>query len=244
MKLNVLTLCRNQQSMHQLADALAEFDMRQQCSASAQEALELMARGNYSALLLDFDVPGAPQLSKLARLAPLDRRPVVFAMIGSSTDVGSTFQAGANFVLYKPLAPEQLMRSLRAARGFMRTDRRRSRRQKVETVVYLLYGKSMAIPTLMIDLNEEGLSIQAAQPLPAVDHVPIHFLLPGSRHAVEGDADLVWADDSGRAGMFFRQLTGSSKRHLKTWLSRKCPSGTSRSLARMAPAAAAATAQS
>lgn len=220
MKLQALTLCRHQHARQRLAKALAEFDIRQQCTPSAQEALELMARGTYSVLLLDFDIPGALQLAKLARLGPLDQRPVVFAMIGASTDIGSTFQAGANFVLYKPLGAEQLNRSLRAARGFMRTERRRTARQKAETVVYLLYGKEMAIPTLMIDLNDEGLSIQAAQPLPAVEEVPIHFLLPGSRQAVDGSAELVWADDSGRAGMFFSQLNGASKRHLKSWLAR------------------------
>ena len=226
MKLNALTLCRNQDCIRQLAGALEEFDIRQQRCESAQEGLELLARGNYSALLLDFDMPGAAQLTKLARLSPLDRRPVVFAMIGASTDIGSTFQAGANFVLYKPLATEQLTRSLRAAEGFMRTDRRRSRRHKAETVVYLLYGKGMAIPALMIDLNGEGLSIQAAQPLPAVDEVPIHFLLPGTRNTVEGTAELVWADDSGRAGMFFRELKRSSNRQLNKWLARR-PSDTS-----------------
>jgi len=226
MKLNALTLCRNQDCIRQLAGALEEFDIRQQRCESAQEGLELLARGNYSALLLDFDMPGAAQLTKLARLSPLDRRPVVFAMIGASTDIGSTFQAGANFVLYKPVATEQLTRSLRAAEGFMRTDRRRSRRHKAETVVYLLYGKGMAIPALMIDLNGEGLSIQAAQPLPAVDEVPIHFLLPGTRNTVEGTAELVWADDSGRAGMFFRELKRSSNRQLNKWLARR-PSDTS-----------------
>jgi len=68
MKLQALTLCRNQQAQLRLAKGLAEFDIRQQCCPSAQEALELMARGNYSALLLDFDIPGALQLAKLARL--------------------------------------------------------------------------------------------------------------------------------------------------------------------------------
>jgi CheY-like chemotaxis protein len=244
MKPSALTLCRNQDCIRQLAGELEEFGIRQQCCDSAQEGLELLARGNYSALLLDFDIPGAAQLTKLARLGPLDRRPVVFAMIGASTDVGGTFQAGANFVLYKPLAPEQLTRSLRAARGFMRADRRRARRHKAETVVYLLYGKDMAIPALMIDLNEEGLSIQAAQPLPAVDEVPIHFLLPGTRNTVEASAELVWADDSGRAGMFFRELKTASKRHLQKWLARKSSNRCASPLARMATAAAASTAQS
>ena len=135
MKLQALTLCRNQQAQLRLAKGLAEFDIRQQCCPSAQEALELMARGSYSALLLDFDIPGALQLAKLARLGPLDKRPVVFAMIGASTDIGSTFQAGANFVLYKPLDDDQLKRSLRAARGFMRSERRRAKRHQAETVV-------------------------------------------------------------------------------------------------------------
>jgi CheY-like chemotaxis protein len=240
MKLNALTLCRHQDCLLQLAEALEEFDLRQDCCNSAQEGLELLTRGNYSALLLDFDIPGAAQLTKLARLGPLDRRPVVFAMIGASTDIGGTFQAGANFVLYKPLATEQLTRSLRAARGFMRTDRRRSRRHAAETVVYLLYGKGMAIPTLMMDLNEEGLSIQAAQPLPAIDEVPIHFLLPGTRNAVEASAELVWADDSGRAGMFFRELKGSSKRHLSKWLARKTSDRSAPHSARMSTASATA----
>ena len=244
MKLNALTLCRHQDCLRQLAKALEEFGIRQQPCDSAQEGLELLARGNYSALVLDYDIPGAPQLTKLARLGPLDRRPVVFAMIGASTDIGGTFQAGANFVLYKPLASDQLNRSLRAARGFMQTDRRRSRRHKAETVVYLLYGKGMAIPALMIDLNQEGLSIQAAQPLPAVEEVPIHFLLPGSRSAVEGIAELVWADDSGRAGMFFRELKTASKRNLKNWLARRTSNNTASRLSRLSTAAAAATAQS
>lgn len=244
MKPKALTLCRNQDCIRQLAGALEEFDIRQQCCDSAQEGLELLARGNYSALLLDFDIPGAAQLTKLARLGPLDTRPVIFAIIGASTDIGGTFQVGANFVLYKPLATEQLTRSLRAARGFIRADRRRARRHKAETVVYLLYGKDMAIPALMIDLNEQGLSIQAAQPLPAVDELPIHFLLPGTRNAVEGSAELVWADDSGRAGMSFRELNAASKQHLRKWLARRTSSRSASRLTRMATSAAASTAQS
>lgn len=238
MKVQALTLCRHHQSRQWLAKALAEFEIRQQCCPSAQEALELMARGTYSALLLDFDIPGALQLAKLARLGPLDQRPVVFAMIGASTDIGSTFQAGANFVLYKPLESEQVNRSLRAARGFMQRERRRAKRHQAETVVYLLYGKQMAIPTLMIDLNEEGLSIQAAQPLPAVEEVPVHFLLPGSRQAVDANAELVWADDSGRAGMFFNQLNKASKRNLKNWLSRAATKQGARSAGSISAAAA------
>jgi CheY-like chemotaxis protein len=221
MKLKALLMCRSQQSVLLLGRALDELGITQERCESAQEAIELLAKGSYSALVLDFDLPGGIQVAKLARLAPVHSRPVVFAMIGASTDIASTYQAGANFVLYKPLALDQIARSLRAARGFMGEDRRRSTRRKVETVVYLLFGKSMAIPALMLDLNENGLSVQAADPLPASGHVPVHFLLPGSHSAIQATAEVIWADDSGRAGMFFSQVSTAAQRRIRNWRSRR-----------------------
>jgi PilZ domain len=221
MKLRALLMTRHGQPLRPLTAALDEVRIAQEHCASAQEAIELLARGKYAAIVLDFDLPGAPQVAKLARVAPAHRRPVVFAMIGALTDIGGTYQAGANFVLYKPLIYEQVARSVRAAHGFMLEERRRLPRQNVATVVYLLFGRRLAIPTLMLDLNEEGLSVQAAEPLPAMDRVPLHFMLPGSAHVIEGVADVVWADDAGRAGMFFSQLTSSAQRSLRDWLKRQ-----------------------
>ena len=236
MKLKALLMCRPGQPLRPLAAALDEVRITPDHCSSAQEAIELLARGKYSAILLDFDLPGAAQVAKLARVAPANRRPVVFAMIGALTDIGQTYQAGANFVLYKPLVYEQVARSMRAAHGFMLEERRRLPRQRVATVVYLLFGRRLAIPTLMLDLNEEGLSVQAAEPLPAMDRVPLHFLLPGSARVIDGVADVVWADDSGRAGMFFSQLNASARRSLRDWLKRQSAKRSSSRLPKLAKA--------
>jgi CheY-like chemotaxis protein len=221
MKFRALLVCRSQQAVRLLVGELERIGATAECCVSAQEAVELLARGSYAALVLDFDLPGAAQVAKLARVAPAHRRPVIFAMLGASTDIGETYQAGANFVLYKPLVSEQVARSLRAARGFLRRDRRRSLRQAVQTVVYLLFGRRLAIPALMLDLNEDGLSVQAAEPLPPVERVPFHFLLPQSNRPVDGVAEVIWADDTGRAGMFFSGLSSASQRHLKVWLAKR-----------------------
>ena len=221
MQPKALLMCRNRQSLRLMVSALDKAEMAFDSCDSAQEAIELIVRGRYSALVLDYDLPGAGQVAKLARLAPPEARSVVFAMMGNSTTIATGFQSGANFVLSKPLAKDRVVRALRAARGFMRTDRRRSERHTVNTVVYLLFGKKVAIPTLMVDLNQDGLSIQAAEPLPAVQEVPVHFLLPGTSHPVEGTAEVIWADDGGRAGMFFTDLTPPAQKHLKTWLKRR-----------------------
>src|SRR5690242_11215203 len=119
MRLNALLMCRDHESLRMLVGALDELDIDEEVCVSEAEAMELMALEHYSALVVDFDLPGAAQLARMARLAPAQRRPVVFAMINERTDIGSTFQAGANFVLYKPLVRDQMMRSLRAGRVFM-----------------------------------------------------------------------------------------------------------------------------
>jgi len=222
MRLNALLLCRDQQSLRTLAAALDELEIEPEVCLSSQDALELLAHGHYSSLILDFDMPGALQVARLARLAPPQRRPVVFAMIGARTGIANALQAGANFVLYKPLVFEQVTRSLRAGRGFMRPDRRRSPRQKLETLVYLQFGVA-ALPAIVLDVNEQGLALQAPEPLPPVERVPLRFVLPGTEYMVEATGEMIWADDEGRVGMLFAHLAPSAKKHLKEWLAKKSP---------------------
>lgn len=222
MRLNALLMCRNQESLRVLAAALDEMRLEQKVCLSAPEAMELLMQGHYSALVLDFDLPAAAQVARIAHMAPAQRRPVVFAMIGALTGVAATFEAGANFVIYKPLALEQVTRSLRAGRGFMQPDRRRSQRQTLETLVYLQFGIA-ALPAIVLDLNERGLALQAAEPLPAVPEVPFRFVLPGTDNTVEGTGEMIWADDEGRVGMLFSHLPPTSRRHLKSWLNKRTP---------------------
>lgn len=219
MKLNALLLCREQASLPLLVGALEELEVDEEMCASAEGAMELLALGHYSALVADFSLPGAAQVAHMARLLPAQRRPVVFAMIDARTDIAGTFQAGANFVLYKPLVEEQVLRSLRAGRAFMLPDRRRSARQKTELLVYLRFGDVCPVPALVLELSEDGLSVQAAEPVPAAE-VPLRFILPGTAHLIEGSGEVMWADDSGRAGILFRELPAASRRQLRAWVAK------------------------
>jgi hypothetical protein len=220
MAFNALLMCREQPALRVLGTALVKVSMEQEICVSAPEALDLTVIRHYSALVLDFDLPGAATVARMARLAPARRRPVIFAMIGASTEIAETFQAGANFIFYKPLAFDQIVRCLRAGRGFMRPDRRYSPRQQVESLVYLQFGIA-ALPAMVLDLNQGGLALQAPEPLPPVQQVPLRFVLPGTDHMVEGTGEVIWADDSGRAGMLFSRLTPPSRKYLKQWFAKR-----------------------
>src|SRR3954451_22403449 len=161
MSLNPLLMCRDHQTLRSLALGLDELDIEHEICIAVPDAMEKLTNEQVSALVLGFALPASAQVARLARLAPPSRRPVVFAMIGALTGIASAFQAGANFVLYKPLVHEQVLRSLRAGRGFMRPDRRSATRHKLEALVYLQFGIA-ALPAIVLDVTEKGLALQAA----------------------------------------------------------------------------------
>jgi CheY-like chemotaxis protein len=216
MAFNALLMCREEKHLRILGDALDKVGMEQEVCLSAPEALDLTVQRHYSALVIDFDLPGAATVARMARLAPARRRPVIFGMIGALTEISEAFQSGANFIIYKPLGAEQIIRCLRAGRGFMRPDRRRSQRQSLESLVYLQFGMA-ALPAMVLDMNQSGMALQAPEPLPPVQQVPLRFVLPGTSRMVEGTGEVIWADDGGRAGMLFSRLTPASRKYLKQW---------------------------
>ena len=59
MKLNALLMCRQLDSLRILVAALEHHDVDLEACATAPEAMELLAQDFYSALLVDFELPGA-----------------------------------------------------------------------------------------------------------------------------------------------------------------------------------------
>ena len=220
MKLNALVMSQDQPSLRVLAAVLDVLEIEHQTCLSSAEAVELLVHGHHSALMLDFDLPGAGQVARLARMASFKRMPVVFGMVSAFTPVGGAFQSGVNFVLYKPMVCEQAMRSLRSGERFMKPNPRHSSRHQLETLVYLQLGVA-ALPAIALDLSEQGLALQTTEPLPQGQKVPLHFVLPGTSHLVEATGEVIWADHDGRAGIFFSDLTPASRNHLRDWLAKR-----------------------
>jgi CheY-like chemotaxis protein len=220
MKTSALVMSRNTSAVRVLVAAFAELEMEYRVSFSPSETIELLAAGQYSALVVDFDLPHAVEVARAARVMPAKLKPVLFGMVGATTSIASVFQAGGNFVLYKPLDLLQVLHSLRAAQSCMQKDRRGPSRQKSETLAYL-HLPGGTIPALVQDVSDQGLALQAAQPLMPFRGVPLRFLLPGTTHVVKATGDFIWSDKAGRAGLFFTDISVASRRDLQAWLKKR-----------------------
>ena len=241
--LKALLMSRDHDAMRTVSAALNPMGIHQEECDSAHGCLELITACRYSAVVLDFELPGAPQLARIVKAWVPRKRPVVFAMIGALNHIAAAFQSGADFVLYKPLAWDQVTRSLRAAQAFMLPERRQCQRHTPETVVYLQFGIA-AVPALIVDISEVGMSIQSSEPLPAVRSIPLRFVLPGTAEMIEASGDMIWSDPQGRAGMLFSRMNSRGFRALQQWLrkrawNRRSARSSSRLEDRLAPASLA-----
>jgi hypothetical protein len=75
----------------------------------------------------------------------------------------------------------------------------------------------------LIDLAEDGMSVQFGKKLPPVGKVYFQFRLPGQTANIRLSGQLVWQDWKGRAGVQFADVPRSSRRMLDDFLGAHLP---------------------
>ena len=221
MRQSAAVLCQEKRSLQTLQATLEQLDVELVSCPSGQEALELVMTGRCSTLIVDFDLPGADEVIRMAALVPANQKPALLAVASRAwPGTGQAFQSGASRILYRPLEAEQVKDALKADRKSKQANRRKSGRYEVKTLVYLDL-ESGTLPGVSIDIGEHGLAVQASEPVPMNSNVAFRCVLPGTDVTLHGHADVIWASDQGRAGLFFTKLSPAARKHLKHWLSKR-----------------------
>lgn len=221
MRQSAAVLCEDKRSLDTLQSTLQQLGIELMKCRSRQEALELVMTGRCSTLIVDFDLAGADEAIRMANLLPTTQKPSLIAIATRAwPGTGQAFQSGASRILYRPLEAELVKDALKPGRRLAKANRRRFARYEAKTLVYLeLEGGTLA--AVSIDIGEHGLAVQASEPVPMNSNVVFRCVLPGTRITLHGHADVIWASDQGRAGMFFSKLAPAARRHLTQWLHRR-----------------------
>lgn len=221
-------LCHDKPSLHTLRETLLDLGIELMNCSSPQQALHFVVSGRCSTLIVDFDLAGAEEVIRMAALLPPAQKPALLAVASRVwPGTGRAFQSGASRILYRPLESEQIKSALTAhaltAKKPAKAHPRRSARYELKTMVYLQLEHG-TLPAITIDIGEHGLALQASEPVPICSNLPFRCLLPGTDFTLHGHADVIWASEHGRAGLFFSRLAPASRKHLKHWLSRRAHS--------------------
>ncbi len=188
------------------------------CSDVGQAALQL-ASESFDLVIVDCkDEPSALWLIGGIRQSKQNKSALVVALLTVVNNVRAIFSCGGNFVLYKPLSAARTVESLRAARGLMRREKRRSKRVRLQTKASIAYSTTENASAHLLDLSEDGVAIHANDRLPPRCKIYFQFNLPGHISVVRLSGEMIWQDESGRVGLRFADVPKASRRVLSEWL--------------------------
>jgi c-di-GMP-binding flagellar brake protein YcgR len=219
MDLRALVVCPDQDSASLLMLILSEMGMAAEHTPSISRGVELLDSQRFDAIVLDYraDQSSEEFLAHLRQSAK-NRASMLIAVVDSEFNARPVFGLGANFVLYRPLSSERTRISLRAARGLMRRERRRTPRTPLSSTANVAYPGAPELNALLTDLSDGGTSLQSANRIPPACKVYFEFALPGQQQLVRLSGEVAWQDASGRTGIRFLDVPQSSRRLMQTWL--------------------------
>jgi CheY-like chemotaxis protein len=187
--------------------------------ADAASALELSVRRHLDSFVIDCDgVERATDLLAQIRNSRSNQLSVVFAVVNATTSVSKAIEAGADFVLAKPVQDKQLRSLLDIAIPRMNREHRRYFRHKVDLPIQLLCQTGEAFAGKIMNVSEGGLALTRFGPSKVEGVVTVRFELPSSNPQIfEAKADAVW-NDAFAMGLRFLRIEPFCRPGFAAWL--------------------------
>jgi hypothetical protein len=131
-------------------------------------------------------------------------------------------RAHLHFVMRKPLDPDLVDKTVKAAFAPIAADRRSSFRHATDIplISTLLHngGNSQSLSGVrIVNLSLTGVCIEAGEMLPQQARVELVFPLPGDSARMHIAGRVVWSHSSGRSGVKFTAIHSSDQHKLEDW---------------------------
>jgi CheY-like chemotaxis protein len=223
MTFQALLVSKDEEAAGVLTPVLARCGVSVSC-CGYPEALCRLTEEKFDSVIVDFDDPHSASLVlQNASENSSSVKAVTVALLSDKTKVRNVFGAGANFILYKPISPEQAEGSLRAATALIKRERRRSFRVPLQIPIQIQGQNGPVLEGILLDLSEDGMDVLAAQPLCPATTVIAHFTLPDSDTAIQATGEIAWASPNGQAGVRLVDIPENLRATLKAWVAANAP---------------------
>jgi len=219
MVLDSLLLSRDPDLMRVIRPTLEKLSIDVEICHEARAAADILLSEKFDAVIVDCDdLTGGLEVLQGLKSTPSNHNSVTFAVLnGKRTTTKDAFEMGANFVLQKPITSLNASRCFNAALNFMLKERRRYFRHPVKMQVKLVLPDKVVKAT-STNLSESGIALMLREALPKGAVPRAQFAIPETDFKFDLEAEVVWADVKGRAGLRFRDLSKESQERLERWL--------------------------
>ncbi|MHB8217561.1 MAG: PilZ domain-containing protein [Candidatus Sulfotelmatobacter sp.] len=219
MTLSTLLVCADVAALDVLRRVVEELDMKVELCADPARAAVRLAQERFDLIVLDCKTKrDAIGLLVGSRSSRVNDNTLAVVVVEGQENSREMFSLGVNFVVYKPIAYERALSSLRAAQTLLHRDKRYKARARVHTQATVDYAGGEQTRATLVDLAEDGMAVNFGTKLPPTCRVYFQFQLPGQKSTVRLSGQVVWQDWNGRAGVQFVDVPQTSRRILSEWL--------------------------
>lgn len=226
MTLSALLVCTDRAAADVLSRVLKELSIRVEACPDFARASIRAAQERFDVIIVNGD-SSTEVLSLLreTRTSRLNDKTLAVAVVPSQESIRDLFSLGVNFVLYKPVAYDRALSSLRAARSVMRKEKRKNARAVVHTHATVDYANVEREQATLVNLAGNGMQVLFGKKLPPTSKVYFQFKLPGQSASVRLSGQLMWQDWNGRSGVQFVDVPKTSRKLLDEFLDAHLPKG-------------------
>jgi len=191
---------------------------------NGEAARECLNRRKIDGVFVDLEVPGALGVIEGIRKGASNSKAVIFACVASAKEHTHALNAGANFLLRKPLQEDNIALHITIAKELMDRERRRYFRHALSIPVVLKDG-SAEQNARMTNLSEGGIAVRTVKPLKYSAVIDFSFdLFVGA--TISGKGQVAWINSEGVAGIVLQIFHGKGKENLESWVSAQEQLGT------------------
>lgn len=171
--------------------------------------------------MIDMELPGGPALLRKLPSLTANSSAISYAILGRGHDQAEAFQAGAKFVLDRPLVPVAVLRLLKAAYPFMVRERRRYYRCPVQIAVFVSRGGDPEFTVNSLNVSESGICLNSNEAMQVGDKLRLRLLLPGVTGLLNLPGEVAWSAATGRVGIRFSDVKPGVALILRNWLAER-----------------------
>jgi CheY-like chemotaxis protein len=214
-----LIVCRDARTHTVLAAAIHDCAGAVNTTADTAAAMAYITRRKLDGIFLDMRTDGALNLIGNIRRGTSNRFAVVFACAGEHEDASRLLNAGANFVVHKPLDPAEVATVLESAGQMMAVERQRYLRHPLALPV-ILKATDREQRATTLNISRGGMAVRCPQSFDPGS--PIHFVLElPMGQAVRGRGEVAWANTDGQMGIRFYLMGEEVKNVLWHWMEQR-----------------------
>jgi CheY-like chemotaxis protein len=224
MTLSALLVCEEKTAADVLERVLQELGVEVEPCPDFVRAGVRAAQKRFDVIIVEGSSSGAVMsLLRDTRLSRLNDSTLAVAVVPSQDSIRELFSLGVNFVLYKPVAYDRALSSLRAARAVMRKEKRRGARAAVHTQATVDYANVQHEKATLVNIGQDGMALMFGKKLPPTGKMYFQFKFPGQSASVRLSGILVWQEWNGRGGVQFVDVPQASRKLLEQFLGANLP---------------------